>query len=182
MNWKTIICLAVIGLLAVGCGRKGTTRLKEGDYEQFFGKKRPAPEDRSVRLSAHTTVLYFSPGGPVELSVLIENASDRARSLPIGLESNAGFSYAYFSALVRDEAGNIEHVTFPADEGELVSVDLDPRGFTTEMIPLSDIYDFELGAYEVVLFYSFEAGAPPDGQKPDWSGKVWTSPIVVKIE
>ncbi len=182
MNWKTIICLAVIGLLAVGCGKKNTTRVEEGNYEQFFGKKGPRPQDRSLRLSARTTFPYSSPGTLVELSVLIENASDRARSLPIGLESNAGFSYAYFSALVRDESGNIEHVTFPADEGDLVSADLDPRGFTTEMIPLGDIYDFEPGTYQVVLFYSVDKGTLPDGQKPDWTGKLWTSPIIVKVK
>ncbi len=182
MNWRTVICLVVIGLLAIGCGKKNSIVVKEGDYEQYFREKRPYPTDSSLRLSVLATVPRYPSSGPVELSLVIENMSERALSLPIGLESNQGFSYTYFSALVRDETGSIKHATFPADEGDLVSAELDPHGFTTEFVPLDKIYDFLPGTYEVVLFYSVGEGTLPNGEKPDWTGKLWSSPITVEIE
>jgi hypothetical protein len=183
MNWKTIICLAAIALLVAGCGRKSTAPTEGGDYEQYFGKEFRAPKDRSIRISGRAAFSGSRVGSAVAVETMIYNGSKQARSLPIGIESNEGFTYSYFTVLVQNESGEIERGTFPAHEGDLVTIDLDADGLATETIPISDAYDFaEPGLYKVVVFYSVEQGTLPNGESPDWTGTIWTSPIVIRVE
>jgi hypothetical protein len=187
MNWKTTMCLTLIGLLviggAIGCGRRSKGPVKERDYAAHFEKRPPLPSDSSVRISALNAQPRYPTGSAVELNVHLQNAGKGPRSLPIGVESDEGFSYSYFWALVRDESGKIERVTFPDYEGELVTLKLGDPEQIREIIPIGHIYDFdEPGIYRIVMFYEVPNSPLPNGEKPDWHGTTWTSSFAIRIE
>ena len=191
MILRTILCLVAIGVLLLsctlpgcGCGRRDAPPTTQEDYERYFGKEPLAPKDRTVRLMALPAQPYHRAGDAVELSLAFANMSKRPRRLPIGHETDEGFVYTFLSALVRKEEGAIERVTFPAEEGELVSLELGKYGSDEhEPLVMGDYYDFdEPGRYKIVLFYTVEKGRLPDGTEPDWTGTIWSPLIYILIE
>jgi hypothetical protein len=185
MIWRLVLCVTIIGLAVPGCGRKNESVEGDTDLEQFFGKEFRAPRDRSVRIQANMMTTNYEAGGPVEFDVLVNNASKKERTLPLGLETEDGRALTFFRAVVKDPDGEFRRVALaPEDaQGELVTAEVDGYGVASTSIDLAAYYDFtEAGTYRVVLFYRVKDEKLPDGKNPDWTGEVWTSPITINIE
>ena len=183
MSCKTIMWVAVAGLLLAGCGGKDSVPTGQEEYEKYFGKKFRVPSDRSVKISANVRAASHEAGGEIGLNLMMSNMAKTGRTLPLGVETDDGMVYTYLEALVRHDGGTIEHVDFTADGGELVAVDFGEYETVTRDFYVSDYYAFDTpGKYEVVLFYSVKDETLPDGSTPDWTGTVWTSPITIVVE
>jgi hypothetical protein len=183
MSWKTIMCVAAVGLLLAGCGGRDTLPTDDAAYEKYFGRDFKVPSDHSVRISAMPLATSYATGDEIAFNLTVSNMSKRARNLPIGLETDDTMVYTYFQALVRRDDGPIKHVDITASEGKLVTLQLQSYETVTRAFIMSDYYQFDTpGTYQIVLFYSVKDEPLPGGGTPDWSGTVWTSPIAIVVE
>jgi hypothetical protein len=185
MSSTKLLCLVLIGLMLAGCGGRDRPPSSASAYDRYFAEKPPAPKDRTVRLAADPAVDGFELGSAIELNVMISNMASRTRALPLGVKTEAGPAYTFFSALVCDEAGRIERLPLASghESGPLVWIELDKYSTQTEPISLGQggVFD-KPGVYRVVLFYSVDEEQVPGDKKPDWTGTVWTLPIRITIE
>lgn len=185
MSWRMTFCVIAMAAVFCGCGRKDKPVEQETDLTQFFGQEFRSAKDRSVKLQAFPLSTSYAVGGAVELNLILNNSSGKARTLPLGIQAPEGLAFTYLSAAVKSPDGAIKRIPLAPEgvQGELYAPRVESYATISEPLDLGSQYDFsQSGTYEVVLFYTVKEGKLPNGSEPDWTGTVWTSPIVIQVQ